>query len=170
MTGFLSSKQVGWAVAGFVGLLVGGLVPDSPLHAVATDRQDNFAMATGMIEGGIEAVFTLDFLTGELRAAVLNPNTRSFTSFYEYNVTNDLKVEQGKQPRYLLVTGQAALRLNSQMQMGGSVVYVAELSSGMMGVYGVPYSPASIIRPVVNQQNLVLLQAVPFRSAPVRGQ
>ena len=31
-----------------------------------------------MVDDGIEAVYMLDFLTGDLRAAVLNPNTRNF--------------------------------------------------------------------------------------------
>ena len=37
-----------WLAAGLAaGLLVGSLLPHTPLHAVATDRLENFAIATG---------------------------------------------------------------------------------------------------------------------------
>lgn len=166
---FAHSRPV-WLVAGIVlGLAAGGLFPHAPLHATATDRQESFAIATGNVEAGIDAIYMLDFLTGDLRAAVLNPNNRAFTSTFMHNVMADLKVEQGKSPRYLMVTGNADLRPTGQVQWGGSVLYVAELSSGNMAVYGMPWNPAALNRPLNPQSPLVLLQVVPFRTTAVRG-
>ncbi len=38
------------------GLLVAGYWPSVPLHAVASDRVDNFSMATGLVGDDYEAV------------------------------------------------------------------------------------------------------------------
>ena len=48
-----------------VGLVLTGFLPDTPLHAVSTDRTDTFAMATGPVDSEVEAVYFLDFLTGD---------------------------------------------------------------------------------------------------------
>ena len=150
------------------GLVLSGLLPHAPLHATATDRQENFAIATGKVEDAIEAVYTLDFLTGQLTAAVLNPNTKQFSLIYSRNIMSDLKVEQGKSPKYLMVTGDADLRGSGQAQMGASVVYVAELTSGNMGEYALEFSRDWLNTPGSSQKLFIPLQVVPFRSAAVR--
>ena len=58
----------------------------------------------------VEAVYFLDFLTGDLRAAALSKQTGKFHAFYQYNVNNDLGVDASKSPRYMMVTGVADLR------------------------------------------------------------
>lgn len=166
------SLQQGRALWLGIGVLVGvalsGLLPHAPLHATATDRQENFAMATGKVDAQIEAVFTLDFLTGQLTAAVLNPQTHQFSLAYSRNVMSDLKVEQGKSPKYLMITGESELRGSGQAQMGDSVVYVAELTSGNMAAYGLEFSRAWLNQPGAAQKQFIPLQVVPFRSAAVR--
>ena len=84
---------------------VAGLWPQIPVHASATHGQENFAIATGPIGVDIEAVYILDYLTGELKAAVLNLQTGKFMSFFEHNITKELPVGTGKNPHYLMVTG-----------------------------------------------------------------
>jgi hypothetical protein len=168
MSNWFSSMRAAWMAAGIViGFILGGLLPDSPLHATATDRADNFALATGTIEEGIEAIFTLDFLTGDLNAYVLNPTTRNFSSMYHRNLLADFKIE-GKAPKFLMVTGMADLRGGGQSQFSESVVYVAELSSGLLGVYAVPFNPGSINRVNPQKQPLIPLTMLPFRTTAVR--
>jgi hypothetical protein len=170
MIGWLSGKRAAWGAGMIMGLIVGGLLPDSPLHAVATDRSENYAIATGMVEQGIEALYTLDFLTGELSAFILNPGTRSFGNAYKYNVLEDLKVEQGKTPKFMMVTGAAFLRTGGQIQMSQAVVYVAEMNSGYLAAYVLPYNPAAIVRPgMPNAQSLLRLNVIPIRTVSVRG-
>ncbi|HEY5315391.1 MAG TPA: hypothetical protein VIK18_22865 [Pirellulales bacterium] len=171
MIDWLSSKRAAWVGAGMVvGLIVGGLLPDSPLHAVATDRSENYAIATGAVEQGIEALYTLDFLTGDLSAFILNPGMRTFGNSYKRNVLEDLKVPQGKSPKFMMVTGAAFLRTGGQIQMSQAVVYVAEMNSGYLAAYVLPYNPAAITRPSMpNAQSLLLLNVIPVRSVAVRG-
>jgi len=166
---FLSGRAAWLGIGIVIGLVIGVVLPHAPLHATATDRQDTFAIATGVVDDGIEAVYMLDFLTGDLRAAVLNPNTRTFSSTFHRPLGPDLKVEQGKNPRYLMVSGAVDLRGAGGGQFGNSALYVAELSSGNMGVYTLPWSQGVLNRPVNPMQTIILLQTVQFRTAAVRG-
>ena len=60
----------------------------------------------------------LDYLTGDLKAAVVNLQTGKFTSFFESNVQADLGTGTTKNPRYVMVTGRAAMRRGGLGQLG----------------------------------------------------
>jgi hypothetical protein len=165
-------RALWWGLGASFGLAVGALCPTSPLHATATDRQDTFAMATGIVEGGVEAIYTLDFLTGDLRGAVPAFNApRSFSALYAHNVMQDLGVEVGKNPKFMIVTGTAPLRSAGQIQFGGAVIYVVEIGSGKLAMYAVAFSPAMMNR-VYNgpPMDFTLLNVVNIRTTAVRGQ
>ena len=102
-------KQYRWLVAVAVGLLGGlalsGLWPHTPLYAVATDRTETFGMATGPVDTEVEAVYFLDFLTGDLRAVVLGKQPGTWTGFFQANVAADLGIDQQKNPKFMMVTG-----------------------------------------------------------------
>jgi hypothetical protein len=108
--------------------------------ASATHGADNFAIATGLVEDGIEALYFLDFLTGDLRAAVISRRNAEFTGFFEYNVLADFRgINQS--PKFLMVTGLASVpRGRGASQLGDSLVYVAEATSGQVFAYALPYS------------------------------
>lgn len=158
-----------WLAIGLlVGLMIGGIWPDTPLHAVATDSIDNFAMATGLVDDEIEAIYLLDFATGTLRAAVLSNQSRGFQARYEANVNTDLagvvrlgasglqaanaqrrkaglpplpQMEMPQSPRYLMTTGAIDLRRGSsaRVQPPQSVLYVAEVNTGIVLTYIIPW-------------------------------
>ncbi len=161
----LKSSRLVWLAGGVVvGLLLAGLWPQTPLHAVATDRIDTFAMATGPLDEEIEAVYFLDFLTGELRAAALGRQTGKFMAFFKYNVLADFGVDPAKNPKFLMVTGVADFRKGAaHMQPSKSVVYVAEVTTGKVGAYSVPWSPGMRAAGVVIRQPLVPLDMTRFR-------
>ena len=66
-----------------------GVWPSVPLHATATHGLDKFAIATGLVDDTVEAIYFLDFLTGDLRAAVINPKTGKFNALYTRNIATD---------------------------------------------------------------------------------
>jgi hypothetical protein len=80
-----------WLVVGMLfglvgGLNLAGLWPQIPVHAVATHGQENFAMCTAPMDTDVGGVYLLDFLTGDLKCAVLSEQTGKFNSLFEHNV------------------------------------------------------------------------------------
>lgn len=163
-----------WAAVFTVGVVCGVLLsthwPQTPIKAVATDRGQNFAVATGPVDAGVEAFFFLDFLTGQLRGVVLSNQTRNFQTTYEANVFADLtaviqlknaeiqklnaqaarsggptrpEIQIPQSPNYLLVTGLADIRRGPSVGVrpGQTMVYVTETNTGIVLAYMVPWSP-----------------------------
>ena len=133
---------------GGVGLSIGHtsrrpLVPVVQAMTAMTD--ENFAVCTATLAGGLgggtEGFFLLDFLTGDLSGGVLNPATSTFGVSYRHNVLADLGFQPGqaKDPRFLLIAGQADLR-RSRTPLAPSVLYVTDCSSGATVAYGIPYN------------------------------
>ncbi|MGW8258260.1 MAG: hypothetical protein ACWGMZ_12295 [Thermoguttaceae bacterium] len=150
-----------------LGLCLGGVLPHTPLHAVATDRSESYLIATGLLDSDVEAVFLLDCLTGDLTAAVLGKNTGGFTSLFRYNVLKDLQVDQSKNPHFLMVTGLVDLRGGYRNNYGGaSVVYVAETTGGRIAAYAVPWDRARWNSHVPVQDMLRLVGIMPVRNTP----
>ena len=163
-------NRFAWLAVGLmIGFVLSGLLPRAPIHAVSTDRIDTFAIATGPVDSEFEAVYFLDFLTGDLRAAVLGKNAGAFTAFFNYNVIQDLGVDPTKNPKFLMVTGMASLRRGgSRLQPSLSVVYVAEVTTGNVAAYVIPWSPAmhNANQPMV--QPMVPVAVTRFRPAAAR--
>jgi hypothetical protein len=156
-----------WLVVGILlGLFVGSMAPNAPLHASATHGEDSFAIATGAIDADLEGIFFLDMITGELTGYVINPNTGKFTTAYKHNVLKDLG--ELSKPRFLMVTGLARLRQGVGAPIGLSVVYVAEMNSGKFLAYGIPWNRARAATNLPTGLPFVLLDGGVFRNAAVR--
>ena len=141
-------KQYRWLVAVVIGL-VGGLAlsgfwPHTPLYTLATDRTETFGMATGPVDSEVEAVYFLDFLTGDLRAVVLGKQPEVWSGYFQANVATDLGIDPQKNPKFMIVTGMASLRRGggSRLQASSAVCYVAEITTGKVAAYAVPWSPS----------------------------
>jgi len=151
-----------------VGLALGALMPHSPLHAVATDRTDSFAMATGALDDVTEAVYLLDFTTGELHAAAISSVTRRFNAFFHANAQGDMGIVDARNPQYLLVTGNSLFRPNAgALQPANSVIYVAELTSGKLAAYNVPWSQTLSLSGTPVRKAMNCLHVIPFRAPGV---
>ncbi len=159
--------SIGFAVGLVVGLNVAGYWPQIPVHASATHGQDNFAIATGLVEDQMEAVYMLDFITGDLKACVLSINTRTFLTFYSYNVSKDFG--SIKNPKYLMVTGMADVRRQLNVPIGVSVIYVAEMTSGQLACYGLPWTPGRQQLNTTIKGTFLPMDIIKFRTAAVRA-
>jgi hypothetical protein len=134
---------VGLGLGLILGLLVGGLWPNTPLHATASDRVDSFAMASGYVDDDVEAVYFLDFLTGDLNAVVIGKQSGKFTGYFKANVNADLGVDASRNPRFMMITGNVDLRrAGTRVQYSRAVVYVAEVTTGKVAAYAVPWTNA----------------------------
>ena len=164
----INSLAVGLAVAiGLaVGLMLGGLWPQTSLHATATDRMDTFAIATGEVDEDVEAIYFLDFLTGDLRALIMGKQAGGFCGSYSFNVCEHLGIDPGRNPRYLMVTGVASIRRGgSRLQLSRAVVYVAEVTSGKVGAYAIPWNPSMAAAGQKMSGNLLPVAVDQFRAA-----
>ena len=148
-----------------VGMLVGSTLTASlnpfaaleiPLHALGTHGGDSMAICTGPIEEGVEGVFVLDFITGELTCKVINPRTGTLAGLYKRTVSADLGVEQGKQPKYLMVTGTFQLRQNiSNVRPADSILYVADANTGRYVAYLLPWNKTALNQNLAQASQLI---------------
>jgi hypothetical protein len=177
------------------GLMAGGLWPETPLHAVASDRTENFVLATGPVDGNCEAVYFLDGLSGTLNAGVLSNVTRSFQARYTASVASDLvkaikflnkniqaggsssrhgaappppEIELPRNPHFLMVTGNVDIRrgLAGREKPSLAAIYVAETSTGIVIAYLLPWDTSSHSANMPVQGQLIP-QAFNQFSAPV---
>ena len=197
----LTSSRATWLSALFVGLVAGvigtagvfvgaHLVSSGPadgqpasadiqwpsaaqLKASATASSEGFSMATGLVDDDVEGVFTLDHLTGELRGLLLNVRTGKFNSFYQYNVVEDLGTAKIKNPKYVLLTGEAAFRDGigvPRARLSRSAIYVAELDSGVVAAYAVPWAPGHQTLGRTTNTTFIPLDRAKFRKVAIRDQ
>ena len=148
-----------------IGLLAGAAVTaslnpfaalETPLQALATHGGDSMAIATGPIDEGVEGVFILDYITGELTCQVLNPRTGTLAGLYKRTITQDLGVEVGKQPKYLMVTGAIEIRQNiGNVKPADSLVYIADANTGRYACYMLPWNKAAFSQNVAQANEIV---------------
>lgn len=138
----IRNPNLAWLIAGLIGgVVLAGIWPTQPTFATATDRLEQFGIATGFVDPGLEGVYILDFVTGQLQALVIHRQLQRFAARYVRNISADFGVEPDQNPRYVMATGQADLRQvagRGQFTTSG-VLYVAELTSGQICVYSFPY-------------------------------
>ena len=111
-----------------------------PLNAATACTSESLAIATGRVDDDVEGFFTLDFITGDLQCFVMNPRLGKFVGWFKTNVTNQLPVEKGKKPQYLLATGDwSPAGFATNQRPAGCVIYVADANTGMFAAYTFPW-------------------------------
>jgi hypothetical protein len=159
--------SIGTVIGLMFGLMAGGIWPHTPLHATASDRTETLAIATGLVDEDVEAIYFLDLLTGELRAMVMGRQTGQFCGLFTVNVSENLGIDPGKNPHYLMVTGTVNLRRGgARYQASRAVVYVAEATSGKVGAYIIPWNPSMASSGQKIVQNLIPVAVDQFRNTP----
>lgn len=190
----LKRSPLAWLGLGLlVGLVLGGLSPHVPLHAVATDRAENITIATGFVDDQVEAIFFLDSLTGTLIGGVPSRQRRgnAFQSMWQANVNADLlgvikgtsaakpgrrgaggTAEAPKTPRYMMVTGALDIRglAAAGEAPGRCLVYVVEANTGVVLSYMVPWSANRHNTGAPYRATLSLWTADQFATAVIRDE
>lgn len=133
-------RRTWWLLAGVViGAGLSSLWPVENLQAVATDREERFAIVT--CETGLaqpESVFVLDFLTGRLAGGTLNQQTGTFTNFFFRMIASDFALDSTNKPKYVIIPGRADLTSQRGATNASSCLYVGELNSGKVIAYRFP--------------------------------
>jgi hypothetical protein len=150
--------------------LEAGFYKAAALGATSTHGNDSAIMCTGEVDVGIEAVYVLDVVTGELRGGVLNTRTGRFMTSYTYsNVAKDLQSDSVKNPKYLMVTGeaQATQGFGGNGRIGRSVLYIAEVNSGYVACYAARWDQGRAAATTPATYPLLPMDRFPFRQDQV---
>ncbi len=155
------------------GMLVGTLLANQwqtpVVEATATSERDDLLIATGPVDGDGEALFILDTLTGDLKAYTMHPRLAKFTGFFQTNVLKDLQITNPKRARFTMVTGLQRFRRGPGVaQLADTVLYVAELSTGRMVAYGMPWNRAFRTSAQGPNAALIPLDGRQFRQVQIR--
>jgi hypothetical protein len=159
-----NERRLVWMGMGLVaGLCLAYFWPHETAQAVATDRDDRFAVCTVDVGfGNPEAVFVLDFLTGRLSGAMLNQQTAQFTNFWFRQIAADFQVQAdaAAKAKYVIIPGRADLTSGRGVTTATGVLYIGELTSGKVGVYRFTFRTSKTALPV---QTLEPFAYFPFR-------
>lgn len=122
-----------WLVVGVLaGLLIANVWPHETVIAGTTDRNEKFALVTVPAAPLLDSVFVLDFLTGNLVGATMDPTLGKFKLIYGRNIVRDFRLGPRIRPVYGIATGNMPLENNSSAQ---GVIYISELTSGKVAAY-----------------------------------
>lgn len=125
-------------VVAALGIVLINRVP-TPAHAMTAHGTEDKTMLTVPLDGGMEAVVTLDHVTGEMTGYVLNRLNGQFFLRYRYNLTQDFPRHQGA---YLMAAGMADFRgFKSNQRLASGVIYVSEETSQQVCAYAIPWNP-----------------------------
>lgn len=142
-----NESRLVWMTLGlFAGLAIAWLWPHEPAFATNSDRDQDFVIFTvavgnqaAGINDPIDGVFILDFLTGQLRGAVLNRQQAKFTSFYLIDLTKEFGTSANAKPKYAVATGNGQLNNQGGVNLASGVIYIAELTTGKCLAYTFPW-------------------------------
>jgi hypothetical protein len=178
LTGFVPGVALAIGVA--IGMTAGGdrsvdpsdgpMFQGMPVRAFGAATGESFAMSTGPVDGESEAIYALDFLTGDLYAWVYYPRVGQFGAQYgPYNVTADLQSEAGKTPSYVMVAGQSEIRgPGGQATFANSILYVADSNTGRVAAYAIPWDRNLSAQGAPQQSTFVRLGMFQGRKAAIR--
>jgi hypothetical protein len=130
-----------WLVVGVAaGLCLSYFWPHEPALAVGTDRSEKFALSIVPVTEEVDAIFVLDFLTGRLQGHVMNDKFSQFSHAYFRNVIEDYDLAQNSKPVFAIVGGNTLLVSSGPGTMAHGVVYIGELTTGLVNAYGFQYN------------------------------
>jgi len=155
-------RRITWLLAGTVlGMAIAYYCPAEPAYAETASAGERFAMATcSTIALNSEAVFVLDMVTGRLIGAGYSTQGGRFTHSWARNLAADFNVTTRAQ--YVMVSGQANLQQTGGggAQPASGVIYIGELTSGLVNMYGFYYPQTSVPLPTAE---LVPIGSFPWK-------
>ena len=145
-------------VCGLVmGIAISTYWPHEPLKADASGLEKIALCTAPTINNQCDAVFVLDSVTGRIVGACYNPTTRNFSNVWKASVAADFDVVENAQ--YVMVSGYIRTIGGTGGTPAQSAIYVAELTSGKVGMYGFVMSNGN----QAASGELVKIAGFPFR-------
>ncbi|WP_437205576.1 hypothetical protein [Planctomicrobium sp. SH664] len=136
----MTDRRITWLAAGaLLGMAISYYCPTEPAYAETASSNTKFAMCTAQtLLANSEAVFILDGVTGRLFGAAFNTASGTFAQSYGRNLAQDFQTTGNAQ--YVMVSGFAQMNTVGGVTPASSAIYVGELNSGKVIMYGFPYA------------------------------
>lgn len=117
---------------------LGGQLP--LVNATAALTSEKYSLATGMVSDECEALFVLDHNSGLLQCNAIYPRMggNQIMASFKSNVADALGTG-GKGGSYMMITGHADFRSQSNAPAATTVLYVMDTATGNYACYGVPF-------------------------------
>jgi hypothetical protein len=142
-----------------LGMAISYYCPSEPAYAETASGGTNFAMATAGTGPGLsDAVFVLDMVTGRLIGAAYSTQTGLFNQTYIRNLAADFGLSV--KGEYILVSGLGNLRSTGTLAPALGALYVGEMTSGRVNMYGFTYQNSAQQIPTVE---LSLVGSFPWK-------
>jgi hypothetical protein len=138
-------QRFGWLA---LGALLGGALAyyrgpvDSAL--AGNDRQEDCVLCTGSVmidpKTTVDAIWVLDYRAGKLLGSVVDRNLGKVVSWAEVDLAQEFSIGPKQSPHFMMTTGT--------MFRGQTPLYLAETTTGQLGVYTLTPGPAgsSVVR------------------------
>lgn len=158
----VTEKKTFWVGVGtLLGMIIAYYCPQEPAFADTASGSEKFSMCTvETLAGQSEAIFVLDHLTGRLLGVAHSQQTGTFTQTYARNLAADFKVVDNAQ--YVMVPGRVRVSSGGNAPPANGAIYVGELNSGLVNMYGFQYSAGGRPMPV---RELIPIANFPWRNS-----
>ena len=121
-----------WLAVGLVfGIAGAGLVFSSRPAEAANDRYEDYILCTGPVaitaNAQTDGIWLLDYRSGKLLGSVIDRNLGKIVSWAEVDLVSEYGIQPKQNVHFMMTTGS--------ITKGQAAVYVAETTTGRMGVY-----------------------------------
>jgi hypothetical protein len=151
--------RVLWLALGLIfGVLITGMFFASSRPAeAANDRFEDYILCTGPVavqpRAQTDGVWLLDYRSGKLLGTVIDRTLGKIISWAEVDLVSEFGIQPKQNVHFLMTTGTITL--------GQAAVYVAETTTGRMGVYTMGPRPDNQVGIAIRRHDMTL-----FRQAP----
>ena len=150
-----------WLTAGLVlGAVAAGVYfgPARPVQA-ANDRFEDFILCTGPVgvtpRAPTDGVWLLDYRSGKLLGTVIDRNAGKIIGWAEVDLVTEFAIAPRQNVHFMMTTGNIA--------QGQAALYIAETSTGKLGVYSMGPRPDGQSGVVIRRHDMV-----PFRQTAAK--
>ena len=130
------------------------------LHADSAARGKALSFATGMVDDGVEGLFVLDHLTGNLQCWILNKISGDIGGIYATNIGKDMQIEKVADGDFVMTTGRVKfnpMNRRGNVRPGQCICYVGDGNTGKVIGYGLEFNPQAIAQGAAQQDELLVI-------------